>query len=73
MNYRDALRSMDFTTRHETFVEDHHHGVRDAVCLLRFAPSLLHNLSGTWVQQDRSTERDCMVLSGVQVPDEMWF
>lgn len=29
MDYRDTLRLVDFTTRHEPFVEELHHGVRD--------------------------------------------
>lgn len=71
MDYRDTLRSMDFTTRHEPFIKDLHHGVRDALCLFRFVPSVLHDLSGTWEQQDRSAERDCMALPSVQVPNDL--
>ena len=63
---------MDFTTRHEPFVEDLHRGVRDVVGLFRFAPSVLHDLSDTWEQQDRSAERNCMALPGVQVPDALY-
>lgn len=37
-----------------------------------FAPSILHDLSGTWEQQDRSAESVCMALPGVQVPDDLY-